>query len=73
MKQIACPVCRDTVHVRPARGRRSKKPFVMLVCSNDGRLFRAFINDQAFVSRVIKEAGLTRIESGASDGEGGTP
>ena len=51
---IPCIVCGETLTVRLARGRRSGKPFVMLVCSRDGRHFRAFVNDQAYVSRVLK-------------------
>ena len=57
MKQIPCPVCGDPVDVRPARGRKSHKPFIMLVCSRDGRHFRGFINDQEFVTRVMGTAG----------------
>ena len=38
------------------RGRKSGKPFVMLICSRDGRHFRAFINDQEYVSRVLESA-----------------
>ena len=52
MKQIPCPVCGDPVDVRPAQGRKSRKPFIMLVCSRDGRHFRGFINDQEVVARV---------------------
>ena len=53
---IPCLVCREPLTIRPARGRRSGKPFVMLVCAADGRHFRAFINDQAYVRRIL-EAG----------------
>ena len=56
MKQIPCPLCGDPVNVRPAWGRKSHKPFIMLVCSRDGRHFRAFINDQEFVARVVGAA-----------------
>ncbi len=56
MKQIPCPVCGDPVDVRPAQGRKSHKPFIMLVCSRDGRHFRAFISDQEFVARVTGAA-----------------
>ena len=56
MRQIACPVCGDLVDVRPAQGRKSRKPFIMLVCSRDGRHFRAFISDQEFVARVMGAA-----------------
>lgn len=37
MKQTPCPVCGEPVDVRPARGRKSRKPFIMLVWSRDGR------------------------------------
>jgi len=50
---ILCPVCGATMSVRLARGRKSGKPFVMLLCSADGRHLRAFINDQAYVEEVL--------------------
>ena len=67
MKQIPCPVCGDPVDVRPAQGRKSHKPFVMLVCSRDGRHFRGFINDQEFIARVmgaVDQAGQGAPRSG---------
>ena len=54
--EILCLVCREPLTVRLARGRKSGKPFVMLICSKDGRHFRAFINDQEYVSRVLEGA-----------------
>ena len=51
---IACLVCKEPLTVRLARGRKSGKPFVMLVCAQDGRHFRAFINDQDYVAQVLK-------------------
>lgn len=59
MNQIACPLCTTLLVVKPARGRKSGKPFIMLVCPENGRHMRAFISDQKFVERVIAEAGLT--------------
>ena len=53
-----CPVCHLTLSVRLARGRKSGKPFVMLVCPEDGRHFRAFITHRPYVREV-----LDRIES----------
>ena len=53
---IPCLVCREPLTVRLARGRKSGKPFVMLVCSRDGRHFRAFVSDKDFVSRVLEGA-----------------
>jgi len=66
MKRIACPVCRDPVDVRPAEGRKSRKPFIMLTCSRDGRHFRAFINDRAFVDRVTGAAGMPKHDGSRS-------
>ena len=54
MNQAPCPVCGVPLTVRLARGRKSGKPFVMLLCGQDGRHFRAFINDQQYVSNVIE-------------------
>ena len=56
---IPCVVCRGPLALRVARGRKSGKPFLMLVWTADGRHFRAFINDQAYVRSV-----LDRLESG---------
>lgn len=53
MNALPCPVCGAQLAVRPATGRKSKKPFVMLVCAVDGRHLRAFITDQAYVKGVL--------------------
>ena len=53
---ILCLVCREPLTVRLARGRKSGKPFVMLICSKDGRHFRAFITDKKYVSLVLEGA-----------------
>ena len=49
-----CLVCGEPLVVRIAHGRKSGKPFVMMVCSEDGRHFRAFINDQDYVRQVLQ-------------------
>ena len=59
-----CPICSTTLRVQLAQGRKSGKPFVMLVCSQDGRHFRGFINHQPYVQQVLelaksKQDGLT--------------
>ena len=54
MNQAPCPVCSVPLTVRLARGRKSGKPFVMLLCAQDGRHFRAFINDQQYVAQVLE-------------------
>lgn len=55
MNDLKCPICGTTLAIRPAKGRKSNKPFVMLVCPRDGRHFRGFITDQDFVLKVIGE------------------
>ena len=58
LKKLPCPVCSETLSVRLATGRKSGKPFVMLVCPIDGRHIRAFVSDRDFVSSVIEKAGI---------------
>ena len=50
---IPCLICKQPLTVRLARGRKSGKPFVMLMCAVDGRHFRAFISHKDYVSQVI--------------------
>lgn len=52
-QSIPCLICSLPLTVRLARGRKSGKPFIMLLCSQDGRHFRAFINDRAYVDQVL--------------------
>ena len=63
---IPCLICGDSLTVRTARGRKSGKPFVMLVCGRDGRHFRGFITDQTYVGEL-----LARLEGRLAAGEGG--
>ncbi len=62
---IPCVVCGGPLALRVAHGRKSGKPFLMLVCTKDGRHFRAFINDQAYVRNV-----LDGVDSGGGEGGG---
>ena len=55
MKEIGCPICSSPLSVRTAKGRKSNKPFIMLVCPVDGRHFRGFITDQNYLKRVLNE------------------
>ncbi len=57
MKNISCPVCGQGIEVRPSRGRKSNKPFIMLICPVNGRHFRAFITDQTYMKEVMDRAG----------------
>ena len=52
-QEIPCLVCRKPLALRLARGRKSGKPFIMLVCPSDGRHFRGFISDQTYVRGVL--------------------
>ena len=67
-KGIPCLVCKEPLKVKLTRGRKSGKPFVMLICSKDGRHFRAFINDQEYVSRVLESAEDLSRYSGKLEG-----
>ncbi len=63
-QQAPCPVCHQPLTLRLARGRKSGKPFLMLICGQDGRHFRAFITDKKYVSRVLESAeGLSQHTS----------
>jgi hypothetical protein len=53
LSQIICPVCRNPLSFRIARGRKSGKPFLMVICSRDGRHFRGFVGDQTYVRGLI--------------------
>ncbi|MBI4203211.1 MAG: hypothetical protein HY532_08895 [Chloroflexi bacterium] len=53
---LPCPLCRAPLDVRLARGRKSGKAFIMLVCPADGRHFRGFITDRQYVSGVLAKA-----------------
>ena len=66
--QAPCPVCRQPLALRLARGRKSGKTFLMLVCGRDGRHFRGFISDRAFVEGVLSRLeGHTPLEERGSD------
>ena len=63
---VPCVICGDPLTVRTARGRKSGKLFIMLICGRDGRHFRGFITDQTYVGEL-----LARLEGRLADGEGG--
>ena len=50
---IPCLVCKGPLTVKLARGRKSGKAFLMLICSRDGRHFRAFISDREYVRGIL--------------------
>ena len=50
---VPCLICWETLSIRIARGRKSGKPSVMLVCPRDGRRFRAFVTDKTYVGQVL--------------------
>ncbi len=69
--QPPCPVCRQPLALRTARGRKSGKTFLMLLCAHDPRHFRGFINDRSYVdgvlSRLEDRAPLKETEVDAND------
>lgn len=50
----SCLICGEPLSLRLATGRKSGKPFVMLLCTKDGRHFRAFINHRPYVRQVLE-------------------
>ena len=66
MNEINCPICSNILSIRIARGRKSDKPFIMLVCGKDGRHFRGFVTDQPYVKKVLGE----RPSMGTGTGSG---
>lgn len=53
-RSILCPVCQFDLSVRPSKGRKSGKPFLMFICPQDGRHFRGFIAHQGFMHQVLE-------------------
>jgi predicted RNA-binding Zn-ribbon protein involved in translation (DUF1610 family) len=51
----ACPVCGNPLSLRIAKGRKSNKPFIMLMCVIDGRHFRGFIGDRSYIQQVMNQ------------------
>ena len=71
MNQIKCPICSNPLSVRMAKGRKSNKPFIMLICPQDGRHFRGFITDQGFIGKILSQKGeipASRPEGGVGGG-----
>jgi len=48
------------------RSKKSGQPFIMLKCRREGRHYRAFINDKAYVAEVLE-----RLEAAGETREGG--
>jgi hypothetical protein len=63
---VPCLVCGIPLMLRLARGRKSGKPFLMLICPVDGRHFRGFITQRDYVAGV-----LARLEGHTPDSESG--
>ena len=58
-KGVKCHICRKPLSVRLTRGRKSGKPFVMLICPEDGRHMRAFVADADYVAGVLERLEAT--------------
>jgi hypothetical protein len=72
---IPCIVCGSGLVLRTARGRKSGKPFLMVICPQDGRHFRGFINDQGYVKQVLArlEGHTASLEEGSDVDANPTP
>jgi hypothetical protein len=63
---VPCLVCATPLALRLVRGRKSGKPFLMLICPIDGRHFRGFITQRDYVAGV-----LARLEGQTPSPESG--
>ena len=63
---VPCLICGTPLSLRLARGRKSGKPFLMLICPIDGRHFRGFITHRDYVAGV-----LARLEGQTPGSESG--
>lgn len=71
---IPCLVCGEPLSFRPATGRKSGKPFIMLICGTSGKHFRGFITDQSYVAGVMGRIESRSISGASSDeNESGGP
>jgi hypothetical protein len=50
---VPCLICGTPLTLRLARGRKSGKPSIMLICPIDGRHFRGFITHRDYVAGVL--------------------
>ena len=53
-QSLHCPVCGQVLSFRIARGRKSGKPFLMVMCIQDGRHFRGFIGDRDYLTKLVE-------------------
>jgi len=70
-QSIPCLICHSPLEMRLARGRKSGKPFIMLLCVQDGRHFRGFINHQPYVKEVLARLESHKGQTTAPKGEDG--
>jgi hypothetical protein len=70
MKEIGCPVCASPLTIKSAEGRRSHKPFIMLICDKDPRHFRGFITDQDYIRGVLDKKKETNSHKNKTLGRG---
>jgi hypothetical protein len=63
---VPCLVCATALTLRLVRGRKSGKPFLMLICPQDGRHFRGFITHRDYIAGVLArlEGQTPSLESG---------
>lgn len=54
-KMPVCPICGKFLKVSLTKGRKSGKPSIMLICSEDGRHFRGFITYRPYVEEVLNK------------------
>ena len=53
-QKLRCHLCGRQLQAQLVHGRKSRKPFVMLVCPADGRHMRTFVGDAGYVGKVVE-------------------
>ena len=66
---IPCVICGQPLTVSLSKGGRSGKPCLSLKCVQDGRHFRGFIYDRAYVDGVLARLEARIAGSGSEGGE----
>jgi hypothetical protein len=70
-EKLPCLVCGCQLAVRVARGRKSGKPFVMIICPADGRHFRGFVGGPGVCGPGSTGGGTFRRRPGGTQPGGG--
>ena len=71
---MKCPVCASKVEAKFTKSGRNHKTGLMLICAEDSRHFRAFINDPRFLKQAheLDDPAALITASADTQGQGST-